>query len=81
MPLRRFHTSDHLHCLHRPLQCHDMPWCAGPIKFESLHGIKGTDKAMLEGLRGMMKQSKSKPSVGQALAKLSLEETGLAKVL
>ena len=64
-----------------PSQRHKTPLCAGPIKFESLHGTKDTDEAMLEGLRGMTKQSKSKPSVGQALAKLSLEETGLAKVM
>ena len=50
------------------------------MQFESLNGSKGTDESMLETLRGMTTADKDKPLVGKALAKLKLEETGLAKV-
>ena len=50
------------------------------MPFESLAGTKRIDEAMLEKLLGMTKQGSSKPSLGKAMAKFSMQETGVAKV-
>ena len=53
---------------------------AGPVKFEGTDGEERAAGVMLDTLRGMEQESKGKPALSKALAKFSLEETGVAKV-